>query len=733
MWIATHPRANKTQSLLRNCPEDDRETCRARIQLEILPSLSKPPRTQAVKAHFRICLFSMKKRLVLSIAYSLFALDLSASAEGLSALVGQLDSNQTQERTEARNQIQQLLTEAAAPGSAATRATLEQETLRLLGSGVSHPAQVWLIRMLEWTGGDASVPTLAAYLADKDEELRDCARRALTANPSDAATAALVRAQAGARPEECRAYIDSFAYRADPRAAKLVARFLRAKDAATVAQAANALLLFGDSSSYTALAAAHDSAPAEARPAIELAMLATGADAQACQRLIQSGANVGVAEAAFIALAAQDAVAASQTLDAALAEEPTPLRRAILGAAMDEPRLRTRLIAKLSSLSPEDQMIVLTGIAEQALSENEAAVIALIHSPDQDVRRQAISTLGVIGGADSFRPLYALFLKDGNDLAARSLAQLDLPEVNAELLKTIQKSSNSKQRASAIQLFALRHADGAAELFNGYLVPGNPDELRIACLKALESIGTVESCQIMAKLITADDPVKRGAQQSLKRLCLNFDAPDRLWNAVFIPALETAQSTKAREDLLAIADAVPGQELLNFIKEQAANKRSTLRPAALKALQRWPDMEAGELWIEIATAPSASASDLKAAQAGLSRIAKSKRVRGWEKLKLNIIVEAVEKAPTPEFKKAMIACYAKPSGYIQHYLHDAFEPYLDDPVIGAEVRAVSRDSSRFPRTQETLSVFTPTPLKPDSSFASSRIPERSSRAKTVRH
>ena len=174
----------------------------------------------------------------------------------------------------------------------------------------------------------------------------------------------------------------------------------------------------------------------------------------------------------------------------------------------------------------------------------------------------------------------------------------------------------------------------------------------------------------------------------MKQLCLNYGDPDLLWNSVFVPALNTASNDAIRADLLVIADAVAGDDLLAYIQKKIFDTGSPLRSTALKTLQRWPNMEASEVWLELISMPNVSASDINAAQSGLGRMVKSKEVEGWEKLKLDQIVVAVEKAPTPEFKKAMVNLYLKPNGYIQHYLHDAFEQFANDLDISSEVSAV---------------------------------------------
>lgn len=634
-------------------------------------------------------LFYMKFKFLLSAVCSLSTLSIALSAQNLSELVTLLDSGEMNQRTEARNSIQQLLTNSTAPtADASARMVLEQEALQLLQSDLSHSAQVWLLRMLELTGSEASIPVIAGYLNSPDTELRDCARRALVANPAPEANAVLYQAMLRSSDAEKRAYIDGFAFRGDGRAAKAIVPLLKSDDADTIALAANALALLGVSSVYSELKLARTNAPEGSRAAIELAMLALGADASTCKSLISSAANVGVAEAAFVALIKKDTTEAVAVLQAVVDEAPSPLRTAMLGTAMTAPALQVNLLKNLDSRTPEDQLIILSGILEQKITSAEASVIALLSSEVQAIRKQAIFTLGVIGGSASFSTLYSLFLNEFETDVSNALAMLDLAAIDNELFKIVENSPDHKQVSAATQLLAMRNAEGATDLLNRMIAPGNSDDLRVECMKALEVLGTLESCQAMAQFIVSGDSVKRPAQNSLKRLCLNYGDPDLLWNSVFVPALNTAANDAIRADLLVIADAVAGDDFLAYIQKKIFDIGSPLRPTVLKTLQRWPHMEASEVWLELISTPNVSANDIKAAQSGLERMVKSKKVEGWEKLKLDQIVFAVEKAPTPEFKKAMVNLYLKPNGYIQHYLHDAFEQFADDPDISSEVSAV---------------------------------------------
>ena len=123
----------------------------------------------------------------------------------------------------------------------------------------------------------------------------------------------------------------------------------------------------------------------------------------------------------------------------------------MLGTAMAEPTLQVILLDGLASRAPEDQLIILSGIAEQEITSAEASVIALLSSADQAVRKQAIFTLGVIGGSASFSTLYALFLNESDEDAGKALAKLDLATMDNELFETVEESSDLKQRSAAMQ------------------------------------------------------------------------------------------------------------------------------------------------------------------------------------------------------------------------------------------------------------------------------------------
>ena len=120
-------------------------------------------------------------------------------------------------------------------------------------------------------------------------------------------------------------------------------------------------------------------------------------------------------------------------------------------------------------------------------------------------------------------------------------------------------------------------------------------------MKALESLGELQSCTTLAGLLLQGDPLKRDAQRSLKRLCLNYGDPDRLWNEVFLPALGAASSDEIRQDLLAIADAVAGDALMDYLKKLFGGSQLYTAVSGNQSTLTLADDGFGALWIQIAT------------------------------------------------------------------------------------------------------------------------------------
>lgn len=210
----------------------------------------------------------------------------------------------------------------AAQADAALRAELEKRFAGVLASGASRAAKEYVCRKLMMIGTAASVPALAALLADKDHS--HMARFALERIPGPEAAAALRDALGKVSGSLTIGMISSLAARRDTGCVSALAALLNAPPPVARA-AASALGMIGSPEAITALAAA-DAFTAEgvgeaivnARLACAESLLASGkrSDALAIyQGLAKAAAGKPDAKAIELA-AARGIVACADTLAA---------------------------------------------------------------------------------------------------------------------------------------------------------------------------------------------------------------------------------------------------------------------------------------------------------------------------------------------------------------------------------------------------------------------------------
>lgn len=168
----------------------------------------------------------------------------------------------------------------ATHGDVSGRAALESRLLKLLSGTIPRDANDTICRMLSAIGGPASVPALAARLADK--ETSHMARFALERIPGPESIAALRTALESVENDLKIGLVSSLGNRADPASVSLLAPLLSAPNATLAKAAAAALGLIGTSSAAAALGGA--------KPA-ETAVGFTLLDARLCcaERLLKNG------------------------------------------------------------------------------------------------------------------------------------------------------------------------------------------------------------------------------------------------------------------------------------------------------------------------------------------------------------------------------------------------------------------------------------------------------------
>jgi len=231
----------------------------------------------------------MKRSLAIS---ALGGMALAAGGAGeeqaVNELIPKLADAKVESRYAAQMALQDIASNASKPGNEAARATLGKIlAAKAADPSVPQPARVWIVRQLEYMGGEEAVGALDKVMNGGDAELRECARRALEKNPAPGATASLRAALGKASDATWKiGLINSLGQRADGGSVKSIAKGL--DDAKTAPAAALALGKIGDSAAVEALWGAFGKIP-EAGEALIVAanQLAAKGDAAAAKAIYQ--------------------------------------------------------------------------------------------------------------------------------------------------------------------------------------------------------------------------------------------------------------------------------------------------------------------------------------------------------------------------------------------------------------------------------------------------------------
>lgn len=426
------------------------------------------------------------------------------------------------------------------------------------------------------------------------------------------------------------------------------------------------------------------SAPQDQRLAFETALLDIGLDVDTAKELVQTGSNDSIRVGAFQQLAQLDAATAAEIFRAALNQEATPGRYGFLASAMrvNVPELEAVLIDSIKILSPTDQILAVNAIGDTRATRYEDYLLSLLKTATGDLKIGVIDALGWIGTDKSYEALYAQYLADKeNDKILDALARLNAPLADERLTTTLNRASNTTDAIAAVQVMMLRNTPGAVEPITSIAHNSGDKELREACLKALEAIGNMGSIQMMLELILKQDEMTRPAQQSLKRLSLNYGIPEIQWAKAYQPAIRSATSDAQVSDIILIMDGVPCDETLEFMLASYANPE--LKQAVLRTLPRWTEYNVGLTWIAVASSPHSSDADKKKALQGLERTFSSGSMNGDIRAKAKAAKDTILAAQSDEQKLIVLKAF-KEAGFRnweKSKVRDELKSLRGDPAI----------------------------------------------------
>jgi hypothetical protein len=107
-------------------------------------------------------------------------------------------------------------------------------------------------------------------------------------------------------------------------------------------------------------------------------------------------------------------------------------------------------------------------------------------------------------------------------------------------------------------------------------------------------------------------------------------------------------------------------------------------------LQKWPKADAGDVWIEIANAPNATAKEQAMAVKGIARILTRVEIEKDTNRRLRLALKAVQQGPTLEFKLGVLESLKDCENHTRGRMKEHFKSIQNDPEVGAAVQALMK-------------------------------------------
>jgi len=575
--------------------------------------------------------------------------------------------------------LQDMGAHAARPGAETQRRALAEVMVKALEqTEMPKTVRYWLVLQLERIGKEESVAALEQLMASDDTNLRDCARRALQANPADSATTALVKAFETATDPTLKVSLAStLGARRDQTAVGSLAKAINARDPKVEAAVITALSQISGRNSALALMRIMRApfGPTSINAVQGLLDIARErirhndyANAVAVYGAVYDWATktgqdpntpnpVAIRAAAINGLIRYDVTGGAKRAIEAIKDKDPTIRAAAVQAARRAPRKAPAeaLGTLLPDLDAQSQVQVLGLLADRGVLSFVKFVTTVLASEDESVRLAVIEALTKIGGDIAAATL--LEIAAGGDDASKKAASEGLvlivgPLVD-DVIATAAATGNVKSRSVAIGVLAKRRTPGAAQALLGYAAEDSR-EISLASHRALVDVAdSVDLAKLAGLLIeTTNGDIRKGCATALRAALSNANNKDVAAQTI-IDQMQTSNANQ-RLWLLSCLDAAGGTTALKTVIDAAESTDQQVRDTGVRTLANWPNFEAAKPLLELASKPQTSLTHYVLATRGTLRLITSDESASLED-RVALCFQAFDQSRRDDERRGVIA------------------------------------------------------------------------------
>jgi HEAT repeat protein len=452
-------------------------------------------------------------------------------------------------------------------------------------------------------GTARSVPALAALLAD--DQLSLSARHALESMPVPEAENALIAALTQTNGLLKAGIVGSLGVRRDGAAVPELAKLLSDSDAQLAGDAAAAL---GEIATPDALAALEGQLKASGSSAPDAVvdgclrcahhLLTAGRRQQAFsvyQEIYQRPTKEFLHVAAFRGMAQSSENGASFIANA-ITNGPPAIQMAAIQLVHEKefPGATKDIAALLPNANPLAQAALIDALNQRGDPAAVSEISRLAKNGEQDVRAAALTALGNLGDDESIPLLLEIAATSGDPgqaAARQALALIHRGTPNQTFLKLLASSEAGTQ----VEIVRALNNRGASEANPQLLELAKraDDPVRAATFQALARLADQPQLDAFVRIVgeMKTDEGRSAAADALGLACRHIQT--RHGTVDCSPLLEALKngSTQTRIALLPVCSSVGNSQTRSALREYAADSRSDVRGAAIRALCQTTDMQ----------------------------------------------------------------------------------------------------------------------------------------------
>ena len=559
------------------------------------------------------------------------AVDLDKTLDELLPSIGAIKIEDT---ADAQLQWERTCRDLCVPGKETERVAASRLMAEKLGSDITSVAKIWLLRQLDFLGGEECVEAVAAAMNDEDLLVQQAARRTLTSNASPIAGAMLaVQLEKETDDNFKIGLLNGLGFRGDAVGVDAAIKSLNDRNKKVVAAAADALGKIGTLDAAEALQARRLKSEGELRDLLGNASLRCAKtmmrkgmkiDAQSIYgELSSSKQSSRVETAALYGVLTTMDDGKGDLIRGILIDNNASLPAAAAAHIVELDAAAAKKVAEsLVAFSAENQVLALQALALRADKAVLADVLPLVKSDNAQVRIAALRALSTLGDA-SVLPLLLEGLDEGGvtaSAARRSLETMYGEGVDGLIIKAMQAAESTGRRAMLIEVLQRRRSAGSVVVLMDEIDHEDP-EVRRRAMAALSQLAEIEDVPKMtAGVLFADRGGERDeAEKSIMLLCRRVGEKDA--QAAPVLGVYGKASADDQRALLPLLGRIGGAGALEQVEAALASDDSKLYSVGVRALSNWPDGDVAEQLLELFQSSENSRHKLQAMRAFIRVIA----------------------------------------------------------------------------------------------------------------